>query len=178
MFAFAGLFFVACKDANVKTEGTEASAQTETAKKEILAENIQTASFMVEGMHCEFGCAKSIEKKLAKLDGVKSATVNFETKEASVEYDATQQTPQALVRVVEEMADGETYTVSGVKSSSDQSFLYSDKEKGKKKDKKNKKAKKSNADSSNSTTTKDKPAEKKGGCCSQKSSCSSKSGSI
>src|SRR5690554_2044243 len=93
LVTLVGLFFIACKDINSK-EATTKSESTE-VKKEILAENLQTASFTVEGMHCEFGCAKSIEKKLAKLDGVKSALVDFETKEASIEYDATQHTPQA-----------------------------------------------------------------------------------
>ncbi len=174
----AGLFFIACKDTNSKEAATTESTEV---KKEILAENLQTASFTVEGMHCEFGCAKSIEKKLAKLNGVKSALVDFETKQASIEYDATQETPQTLAKIVEEMADGDTYKVSGAQSSSDQSSLYLDKEKKKKatnKDKKPKKGKKSTADSADSKSTSDQPTEKKGKCCSSKSSCSSKSGNI
>lgn len=165
--ALVGLFFTACKEKNQDVEVTENNAQTE-----VIAENLQTASFSIEGMHCEFGCAKSIEKKLAKMDGVKSVKVDFETKRAEVEYDATQQTPQVLSQTVEAMADGKTYTVSGITSSSDQSFLYPDQDQQKKKEKK---AKKSKSDSSNSKTQKDQPAEKKGGCCSGKSSCSSKS---
>jgi len=169
LFALAGMFFVACKDSN--------SAQTvevQDIQHEILAENLQTASFMVDGMHCEFGCAKGIEKKLAKLEGIKSATVNFETKEATIEYDATVHTPQVLAQAVEAMSDD--YEVSNIKSSSDQSSLYFDQEQ--KKEKKSKKAKKEKSETQTSTTT-EKPAEKKGGCCSGKSSCSkSKSGSL
>lgn len=114
IIAFVGLFFIACKD----TQSNQVSETTPEVKKEILAENLQTATFTVEGMHCEFGCAKAIEKKLAQLDGVKSALVDFETKEALVEYDATQETPQTLIKIVEEMANGDTYKVAAIESSS------------------------------------------------------------
>lgn len=161
--AVAGLFFVACKDSKA-----ESTVQAEDVKTEISAENLQTASFKIDGMHCEYGCAKGIEKKLAKLDGIKSAKVDFETKEAVIEYDATVQTPQILADVVKSM--DEKYIISDIKSSSDQSSLYFDqeKEKGKKKEKKSKKSK------TETSTTTEKPAEKKAGCCSGKSSCSSK----
>lgn len=166
-FALVGLSFTACKDANSEKnqDVTKNDLQTE-----IIAENLQTASFTIEGMHCEFGCAKAIEKKLAKMDGVKSAKVDFETKKAEVEYDATQQTPQVLSQTVEAMADGKTYIVSEITSSSDQSFLYLDQEQ-----KKKKKSKKSKSDSSDSKNQTEQSTEKKAGCCSGKSSCSSKS---
>ncbi len=160
VLAIAGLFFVACKDSKV-----ESTVQTEDAKTEILAENLQTASFKIDGMHCEYGCAKGIEKKLAKLDGIQSAKVDFETKEAVIEYDATVQTPQILADVVQSM--DAKYIVSDIKSSSDQSSLYNN-DKEKKKEKKEKKSKKE-------ATTTEKSVEKKAGCCSGKSSCGSKS---
>lgn len=165
--AIAGLFFTACKDSK-----TESTVQAEDVQTEISAENLQTASFKIDGMHCEFGCAKGIEKKLAKLEGVQSATVDFETKEATIEYDAKIQSPQILAEVVQSM--DAKYIISDIKSSSDQSYLYFDQEQEKaKKAKKTKKAK------TETTTTTEKPAEKKG-CCSGKSSCSSKekSGSL
>lgn len=168
LFALAGFLFVACKDSN--TAVTE-SSKTQEVKTEIKAENLQTASFIIEGMHCEFGCAKGIEKKIAKLDGIQSATINFETKEATIEYDATVHTPQILAEAVEAMSD--KYEVSNIKSSSDQSSLYFDQEQEKsKKDKKTKKNKKES--SKNEASTTEKSTEKKA-CCSGKSSCGSKS---
>ncbi|MEX2291073.1 MAG: heavy metal translocating P-type ATPase [Mycobacteriales bacterium] len=53
----------------------------------------------VQGMTCA-SCANRIERKLNKLDGV-TATVNYATEQASVEYDETAVTPQDLVRAVE-----------------------------------------------------------------------------
>ena len=39
---------------------------------------IAKAEFKIDGMTCAIGCAKTIEKKLSKMEGVKSATVDFE----------------------------------------------------------------------------------------------------
>jgi len=163
--AVAGLFFVACKNPN--------NSETEsTAQREIATENLQEASFIIEGMQCEYGCAKGIEKKLAKLEGIKSAKVNFDSKEAKIQYDATLQTPQIIAQTVEAISD--SYKVSEIKSSSDQSFLYFDKGKPKE----GKKHKKNDTKTEKATTsTSDKTVEKKN-CCAGKKSCDSKDKTI
>lgn len=166
-----GLSFVACKNSEA-TQENEGATEAQATKAEIAPENLQTASFTIEGMHCEFGCAKGIEKKLAKLEGIQSASVDFEKKHAVIEYDATVHTPQILADLVESMDS--KYKVSDITSSSDSSFLYLDQEQPKsKKEKKSKKSKKEEKEAEASTTT-PAPAEKKGCCSSGKSSCSSK----
>lgn len=45
------------------------------------------AEFNIEGMTCAMGCAKTIEKKIAKLDGVHFVNVDFDKKLAMVEFD-------------------------------------------------------------------------------------------
>ena len=114
--ALAGLLFVSCKK---NTEEATTIASTETTapkvKKEIAAANLQTASFKVDGMTCAIGCAKTIESELSDLDGVQKATVDFDKKEAVVEFDATIQTPEKLTQLVEAVADGKTYKVSEMK---------------------------------------------------------------
>jgi len=168
VFAVAGLFFVSCKNQNnSETEGKENETDS-TAQREILTENLQEASFIIEGMHCEYGCAKGIEKKLAKLDGIKSVEVNFDSKEAKIQYNATLQTPQVIAQTVESMSD--SYKVSDIKSSSDQSFLYLDKGKPKKRENPKKEDTKTEK---TSASTDDKKVEKKS-CCTSKKSCQSK----
>ncbi|UQD55272.1 heavy-metal-associated domain-containing protein [Flavobacterium sp. K5-23] len=114
----ACLLFVSCKK-NTE-EATKETATTETeapkAKKEIATENLQTASFSVEGMTCAVGCAKTIQEELTELEGVQTATVDFDTKLATVTFDKTTQTPETLTKVVQATGDGKTYTVSNVKS--------------------------------------------------------------
>ena len=47
-------------------------------------------------MSCAMGCAKKIEKNIAKMDGVKSAKVDFDKEIAMVEYDEAMVTPKTL----------------------------------------------------------------------------------
>lgn len=113
----ASLAFVSCKkeeDKNLANIKTETSAPKE--HKAIAAENLQTASFEIEGMTCAMGCAKTIEKELSNLDGVEKATVDFDKKLATVTFDKTIQNQENLTKVVQATGDGKTYKVSNTKS--------------------------------------------------------------
>src|SRR6266567_7799440 len=57
-------------------------------------------TFNLEGMTCA-SCAMRIEKGLKKVPGVKHASVNFATEQASVTYDPVQTGPEQLVQKVE-----------------------------------------------------------------------------
>jgi len=115
--AIAGLVFVSCKKeedknlANIKP--IEAAPK---AHKAIAAENVQTASFEIEGMTCAMGCAKTIEKELSNLDGVEKATVDFDKKTATVVFDKTVLNQENLTKTVQATGDGKTYKVSNIKS--------------------------------------------------------------
>jgi mercuric ion binding protein len=112
----AGLLFVGCKE---KTDDAVSDTATENntpkAKKEISAANIQTASFTIKGMTCAIGCAKTIQEELNGLDGVQTASVDFDKELATVSFDKTILTPEKLTKVVEATADGKTYKVSNMK---------------------------------------------------------------
>lgn len=113
----AGVLFVGCKEKEFETVSKEtAETAAPVVKKEIAAANLQTASFSVEGMTCAVGCAKTIQEDLTGLEGVQKATVDFDTKIATVTFDKTVQTPEKLTTVVEAAADGKTYKVSNIKS--------------------------------------------------------------
>jgi mercuric ion binding protein len=113
----ASLLFVGCKE---KTTDAVSDATTENSapkvKKEIVAANLQTASFSIEGMTCEVGCAKTIEKELNGLDGVQKATIDFEKKSATISFDKTILKTENISKVVEATGDGKTYKVSNMKS--------------------------------------------------------------
>ena len=68
---------------------------------------------IIEGMTCAIGCAKTIEKKLAKMDGVKSAKVDFEKKLAQVEYDESIVNTVSLENTVTKASD--SYSVNDMK---------------------------------------------------------------
>jgi copper chaperone CopZ len=156
--AFTTLMMVSCKN-EATTNTDNATATTEQAQPAQLA----TASFTVEGMHCEVGCAGHLEKKLAKLDGVQKAEIDFEAKKATIEYDANVLTPEVLVQTVENAADGKTYKVSDVVNTADKAMLLN-------KDKKKKKANKE--EDKKATASEEKKScssgEKKACCASKK----------
>ena len=115
--ALASVLFVGCKNTDSKTtEVKDENLNQVQIKKEIAAATKpETASFHIEGMTCAMGCAKTIEKKLADMDGVQSATVDFEAKTATVNFDLDKLKSEDLVKTTEACADGKTYKVSDVK---------------------------------------------------------------
>jgi len=153
LFAFTILSIVSCKKEATETATTE-QTQEQPAQ-------LATASFTIEGMSCEVGCANHLEKKLAKLDGVEKAEVDFEAKKATVEYDANKVTPEVLVQTVEGAADGKTYKVSDMTNSADHALLFT-------KEKKKKKTADSKKENASSEEKKGCEPEKKSGCCSAK----------
>lgn len=110
------LLFVGCKEKSTEAVSDSATeTQAPKVKKEIAAANLQTASFTIKGMTCAIGCAKTIQEELNGLDGVQTATVDFEKESATVSFDKTVLTPEKLTKVVEATADGKSYKVSNMK---------------------------------------------------------------
>lgn len=56
----------------------------------------------VEGMHCG-GCASGVKAMLKRTEGVISADVSYERKEAVVEYDPDRTTPEKIVEAINNM---------------------------------------------------------------------------
>lgn len=83
-------------------------------KKEKLTVNLKKVSIDIEGMTCEIGCARMIQSKLSKVDGIKSANVNFEKKNGIVEFDANQISEKEIVNVVEKIAGGDLYKIAKI----------------------------------------------------------------
>jgi len=99
------------KEAEVKTIEVETAA----AKKELDPNaTYAKAEFTVKGMTCAVGCAATIEKKIAKMEGVKFAKVDFEKELAMVEYDEAKVNPNSLEETVTNVAD--IYKVSDMKT--------------------------------------------------------------
>jgi len=100
------VLFVSCKkEATTTPAGEEVVTTTNQSSKEV-AGTMEKATFQVEGMTCAIGCAKLIEGKLAALDGVKLAHVDFDTKTATVEFDDSKQDAKSITTTVEKIANG------------------------------------------------------------------------
>lgn len=110
LVVLASSALLSCKnETNEANEMTTNEATAEATNSPIAAENLKTESFTIEGMTCELGCAKAIEGKLAGLNGVQEATVDFENKTATISFDETKQNKISLKKTIEAVAGGETY---------------------------------------------------------------------
>ena len=117
------VFITACKN---ETTPEVVTVEVETASEEVTLDPNVTyakAEFTIEGMTCAMGCAKTIEKKMAKMEGVKSATVDFDKKLAMVEYDEAKVTPTSLEEVVKKAGDMYSVTDMHTVGSSNQDKL-------------------------------------------------------
>lgn len=81
-------------------------------KKETLNANKQNVSLAISGMTCEIGCAKTIQSKLSKVEGVLEAKVVFTDSIANIEFDANKTSKKDLIAFVDGIAGGELYKAS------------------------------------------------------------------
>jgi len=98
VIAFLGMVLLSCNEQKSDKE---------------LATNIKKIAVNIEGMTCEIGCAKTIESKLSKTEGIKVVSVSFDDKKGIVEYDANKTDVDKITEVVQEIAGGDLYKVTG-----------------------------------------------------------------
>ncbi|PQJ77021.1 cation transporter [Polaribacter glomeratus] len=72
----------------------------------------ETISLAISGMTCEIGCAKTIQSKLSKKEGVLGAKVIFTDSIANIEFDANKTSKEDLIAFVGAIAGGELYKAS------------------------------------------------------------------
>ena len=132
LLALSTIFLVGCKDKVVETIDSNGkdSLAIENTSNEVTGV-MEKASFEIEGMSCAVGCAKVIEGKLAKLNGVKSAVVDYDTKKATVEFDNAQQSIESIEQTVEKIGDG-LYKVENMHSSLETAMNFQEPKKEKK----------------------------------------------
>ena len=81
-------------------------------KKDVLPVKKENVSLAISGMTCEIGCAKTIQSKLSKKEGVLNAKVVFTDSVANIEYDANTTSKNDLVAFVDGIAGGDLYKAS------------------------------------------------------------------
>ncbi|QTD36653.1 cation transporter [Polaribacter batillariae] len=97
--AVVGFTLVGCK--------TENSSTTE--KTAVVAAKQQMVTLNISGMTCEIGCAKTIQSKLSKKEGVLEAKVIFKDSIANIQFDANKTSKKDLIAFVNGIAGGDLY---------------------------------------------------------------------
>lgn len=108
----SSVLFFSCKNTDSQANVDD---KVEVSNKIAVATKPETASIKIEGMTCASGCAKTIEENLSKINGVQKATVDFDSKIATINFDADKISEQDLVNSIQNSADGKTYKVTEVK---------------------------------------------------------------
>lgn len=105
--AFLAISVMACKPSTEKKETTISSEESAM---------LVTSKIDIEGMTCEIGCAKTIESKVAKLEGVSESKVDFEAKKGTFTYDSNKISEEKIISSINNLLDGNTYTAAHAKS--------------------------------------------------------------
>jgi Cu+-exporting ATPase len=111
-FYFSIFVLVALISCN-KNTGENVSVRNENV--EVIAENIKNIEVEIEGMTCEIGCARLIQSRLSKTDGIKFVQVSFENKLGDISYDENIISKKEIMEEIEKVAGGDTYKVVAIK---------------------------------------------------------------
>jgi Cu+-exporting ATPase len=84
-------------------------------KKEQVAAKLKSVEVTIEGMTCEIGCARTIQSKLSKMDGITYAKVNFNTKKGFFTYDANKLSENDIAKKIDGIAGGALYKATEIK---------------------------------------------------------------
>jgi Cu+-exporting ATPase len=84
----------------IKTDATEVAASYKSVEVDI------------EGMTCEIGCARTIESKLSKFEGVTYSKVDFESKKGQFTYDENKLTKEDIIAKITGIGGGDLYSVT------------------------------------------------------------------
>lgn len=91
----------------------DAKTNTKASKNEVAKIlKIESVSLAISGMTCEIGCAKTIQSKLLKKEGVLQAKVIFNDSIANIEFDANTTSKKDLIAFVDGIAGGDLYKAS------------------------------------------------------------------
>ncbi len=67
----------------------------------------------IEGMVCEFGCAKTIQDEIAGLEGVTYSSVDYEAGQGTFKFDESVTSAEKIMAAIGEVNDG-AYTTSAI----------------------------------------------------------------
>jgi len=105
------LFFVSCQ----KGQGSKMT-KPPVVEEKAEVQKLQHVQVEIKGMTCEIGCAKLIQSKLYKADGVTFARISFEDSSGVVSFDENRITKDQVSEIIEKTAGGDIYTVVNIET--------------------------------------------------------------
>ena len=109
LLAISALLIISCSVNDEK-------GKTKDLKSDVLQmAKMETISLAISGMTCEIGCAKTIQSKLSKKEGVADAIVVFTDSIATITFDSNKTSTENLSSFITGIAGGNLYTASEIR---------------------------------------------------------------
>ena len=109
LLAISALLIISCSVNDEK-------GKTKDLKSDVLQmAKMETVSLAISGMTCQIGCAKAIQSKLSKKEGVADAVVVFTDSIATITFDSNKTSAENLSSFITGIAGGNLYTASEIR---------------------------------------------------------------
>ena len=109
LLAISALLIISCSVNDEK-------GKTKDIKSDVLQmAKMETVSLAISGMTCQIGCAKAIQSKLSKKEGVADVIVVFTDSIASITFDSNKTSTEDLSSFITGIAGGNLYTASEIR---------------------------------------------------------------
>ena len=105
------IVFFSCNEVKKEKKNEKSEVKTEVKTEEVAA-NYKSIEVEIEGMTCEIGCARLIQSKLSKVDGITYTKVDFESKKGQFTYDSNKISQNDIVKKINGIAGGDLYSVT------------------------------------------------------------------
>jgi len=103
--------FVIASLISCSQEKKEAKQKNENATENKVVAVYETYEMEIEGMTCEIGCARIIESKLSKMEGVVYSKVDFESKKGVFTFNKNIINEKLITEKIAGIAGGDLYSV-------------------------------------------------------------------
>ena len=103
------LFFISCDSTK-----TEKPSKIESSDQEVMAEDLHQVQVAIKGMTCEIGCARLIQSKLYKADGISYANISFADSSGVISFDQNRISEDEIKQIIERTAGGDIYSVASI----------------------------------------------------------------
>lgn len=119
MKLFKYIIFIFLLSINTSCNNKEKTDKSITVKEINQIPNYKKIKLNIKGMTCEIGCARLIDSKLSKTEGVKYTKVSYKDSLGLVEYDSNILSKKDITNIVEQIAGGTLYKVTSSKTVTD-----------------------------------------------------------
>ena len=109
LLAISALLIISCSINDEKRKTKDLKSDVPRMAK------METVSLAISGMTCEIGCAKTIQSKLSKKEGVADAIVVFTDSIATITFDSNKTSTENLSSFITGIAGGNLYTASEIR---------------------------------------------------------------